>query len=133
MDRKIILSEIRLKGIRSSGAGGQHVNKVATKIELSFHLKKSAGLSESEKTWLIDKLSHKLTKEGILLLQCSENRSQLANKKTIIKRFLELLYQHLKKPRIRKTTKPSKKSIAKRLDNKQQQSLKKESRKKIRY
>ncbi|WP_152286265.1 alternative ribosome rescue aminoacyl-tRNA hydrolase ArfB [Flavicella marina] len=133
MDHKLILTELKLKGIRSSGAGGQNVNKVATKIELTFNIGNSLALSDSEKELLLKKLQHRISKDTFLILQCDESRSQLKNKKIIIARFLELIFEALKKPKIRRSTKPTKSSIQKRLDTKKLQSDKKAHRKKFRF
>ena len=116
MDRSIIVSECAFKAVRSSGAGGQHVNKVSSKIELSFNVINSLGLSEFEKDLLQNRL--KLSKDGILILSCSESRSQHKNKDLVIKRLFELLSNNLKVKKKRVGTKRSKLSILKRLKNK---------------
>jgi len=123
-----IIQECIFKAVRSSGAGGQHVNKVSSKIELSFDLLNSKGLSEYEKTLLQRKL--KLSKEGILLLQCSESRSQHKNKDLAIKRFLSLLKKNLVVPKRRIPTKIPKSAIRKRLKSKKHQTDKKNNRQK---
>jgi len=87
MDAKKIIQELKFKAVRSSGAGGQHVNKVSTKIELSFELNTSQALSNKEKERVSLKLGHRLTKENILLLQCDDSRSQHKNKELAIKRI----------------------------------------------
>jgi ribosome-associated protein len=76
MNTKLIIKELKFKAVRSSGAGGQHVNKVSSKIELTFDLQNSESFTEDEKELLIQKLKNKLTKDNILLLQCDESRSQ---------------------------------------------------------
>jgi len=114
--------------VRSSGAGGQHVNKVSSKIELSFDLLNSKGLSEYEKDLLQRKL--KLSKEGMLLLQCSESRSQHKNKDLVIKRLLLLLKNNLVVPKKRVATKIPKSVIRKRLKGKKHHAEKKKNRKK---
>ncbi|MFD0963707.1 alternative ribosome rescue aminoacyl-tRNA hydrolase ArfB [Pseudofulvibacter geojedonensis] len=116
MDKSIIVSECVFKAVRSSGAGGQHVNKVSSKIELTFNVFNSLGLSESEKELLQTRL--KLTKEGSLILTCSESRSQHKNKDLVIKRLFESLSNNLKVKKKRMATKRSKASILKRLKNK---------------
>lgn len=130
MHKNLLLSELSFKGIRSSGAGGQHVNKVSSKIELTFDLSNSAALSQVEKQLLFQNLSSKLTKENVLILQCDESRSQHRNKEIIIKRFTTLIENALKVQKPRKSTKPTKSSVKKRLENKKSHSQKKSNRKK---
>lgn len=130
MDISQIIKELKFKAIRSSGAGGQHVNKVSTKIELTFDVENSLVLSEEEKILLKSKLSSKLTKESVLILTCNETRSQHKNKEIIIKRFLDLITKSLIKPKKRKQTKPSKAAVKKRLEYKKRASIKKTLRKK---
>lgn len=125
-----LISELAFKAIRSSGSGGQHVNKVSSKIELSFNLIDSGVLSDYQKDLLKKKLSNRLNKQGILILQCDETRSQHKNKELVIKRFLDLIEQGLKEPKKRKPTKTPKKAIEKRLDKKSLQAKKKALRKK---
>jgi ribosome-associated protein len=120
-----LIKELNFKAVRSSGAGGQHVNKVSSKIELYFDLPNSAELTSEEKELLLKNLQPKLTKEGVLLLNCDESRSQHKNKEIVIKRFLEIIYNGLKIPKKRKATKPSKSSIQKRLDKKKKLAYKK--------
>lgn len=130
MHSKDIINELSFKAIRSSGAGGQHINKTSSKIELTFDLENSNALSKKEKERLKEKLSSKLTNENVLILFCEETRSQHRNKEIAIKRFLEIIKKGLTKPKIRKETKPSKASIQKRLEKKQNNSIKKALRKK---
>lgn len=130
MNAALLNSELNFKGIRSSGAGGQHVNKVASKVELTFHLKNSEAFSETEKERLLQKLNSRLTKDGTLVLQCGESRSQHRNKEIITKRFFKIIHESLKVSKLRKATKPSKSSILKRLKNKKTLSLKKSNRRK---
>jgi len=120
-----LIKELNFKAVRSSGAGGQHVNKVSSKIELYFDLLNAAELTSEEKELLLKNLQPKLTKEGVLLLNCDESRSQHKNKEIVIKRFLEIIYNGLKIPKKRKATKPSKSSIQKRLDKKKKLAYKK--------
>lgn len=129
MTPETLLNELTFKASRSSGAGGQHVNKVASKIELSFDMTSSQGLTEEEKERLQQKISSRLTKEGILLLSCSESRSQHKNKAIVIERFLELIKENLKVKKPRKKSKPSKGAIEKRLKSKKEKAFKKAHRK----
>ncbi|HEY5688524.1 MAG TPA: alternative ribosome rescue aminoacyl-tRNA hydrolase ArfB [Yeosuana sp.] len=125
-----LISELKFKAVRSSGSGGQNVNKVASKIELAFNLSESEVLKDDEKERLRTKLSHRLTKDHVLLLQCDESRSQHKNKELIIKRFLDLIKDGLKRDKKRIPTKIPKSVIRKRLKNKRNLSVKKATRKK---
>jgi len=129
MDLTHLLPELSFKAIRSSGAGGQHVNKVSSKIELTFDLAKTEGLSLEQKERLYEKIGSKLTKEKVLILFCDETRSQHRNKELAIQRFLALLEQGLKVQKKRKPTKPSKAAIRKRLHTKKKHAHKKQLRK----
>ncbi len=133
MNKDIILKELEFKAVRSSGAGGQHVNKVSSKIELYFNISSSDGLSDNEKTLLISRLSSKLTKDNTLIISCQDSRSQHSNKEFVIKRFFNLIEQKSKPKKIRKQTKPSKASKLKRLLNKKRLAEKKGNRKKIKF
>ncbi|WP_370407564.1 alternative ribosome rescue aminoacyl-tRNA hydrolase ArfB [Tenacibaculum dicentrarchi] len=125
-----LIKELHFKATRSSGAGGQHVNKVSSKIELSFDVAKSNQLSENQKEILCTKLASRLTKEQILILFSDETRSQHRNKELVIKRFLALIKDGLKRPKIRRATKPSRNSVLRKHENKKRQKLKKSLRKK---
>ncbi|HEX9979966.1 MAG TPA: alternative ribosome rescue aminoacyl-tRNA hydrolase ArfB [Flavobacterium sp.] len=130
MDTEKIISELGFKAVRSSGAGGQNVNKVSSKVVLTFDVAKSSALTEEEKTLLETNLSSKLTTEKILTLNCDEDRSQLRNKEIVIKRFLELLNKSLIVPKKRKPTKVPKSVIKQRLKEKKSLSERKLLRKK---
>ncbi|MBG7629872.1 MAG: aminoacyl-tRNA hydrolase [Bacteroidetes bacterium] len=130
MNAENLIKELKFKAVRSSGAGGQHVNKVSSKVELFFDLQNSIELSSEEKEILLKNLRPKLTKEGVLLLNCDESRSQHKNKGIVIERFLQIIINGLKVPKKRKATKPSKSSIQKRLDKKKKTAFKKAFRRK---
>ena len=119
-----------LKAIRSSGSGGQHVNKVSTKIELKFDVAHALELNEDEKALIIENLNSRLTKNDILILQCSESRSQFKNKQLVKERFLTLIKDALIIQKKRIPTKTPKSIKRKRLKNKKQNAEKKEQRKK---
>ena len=125
-----LLQELSFKAIRSSGSGGQHVNKVSSKIELTFNLSESNVFNEEQKVRLQNKLQHRLTKDGVLMLQCDESRSQHKNKALAIKRFLSLIRASLIIPKRRIPTKIPKSVIRKRLKNKRNLSDKKANRRK---
>lgn len=130
MDNEKIISELNFKAVRSSGAGGQNVNKVSSKVVLSFDLEASQALSDEEKTLLKENLSTRLTSENILILNCDEDRSQLKNKEIVVKRFLELIKKGLYVPKVRKATKVPKAVIKKRIKDKKNISDLKQSRRK---
>lgn len=133
MNTEILISELTFKAIRSSGPGGQHVNKTASKVEVYFNLEDSRALSNSEKERLRLKLSSKISSEGVLILQSGETRSQHRNKTIVIERLVQLLQQHLKVAKPRKKTKPSKGAIERRLKSKKENALKKANRKPPKY
>jgi ribosome-associated protein len=130
MDKEKIISELTFKAVRSSGAGGQNVNKVSSKVVLSFDLMGSNALSEEEKTLIQTKIATRLTIENILILNCDEDRSQLKNKELVTKRFLALIKKSLIVPKPRKPTKIPKAIIEKRLKTKATTSVIKLTRKK---
>lgn len=130
MNKEKILSELDFKAVRSSGAGGQNVNKVSSKVVLSFDLEKASALSDEEKELLKLKLASKLTQNNILILNCDEDRSQFKNKSIVIKRFLSIIEKGLHKPKIRKETKIPRRVTEKRLNSKKIMSVLKQNRKK---
>lgn len=130
MNKEGIYKEIIYKAVRSSGAGGQHVNKVSSKVELSFDVVSSSYFSEVEKELLLKNLSSRLTKKGVLKLSSGESRSQHSNKEKVVKRLFKLLETGLIKPTKRKPTTISTSQKNKRLENKKQLSSKKILRKK---
>lgn len=129
MNEIALIKELKFKAIRSSGSGGQHVNKVASKVELQFNIQKSNTLSEEQKEQLFTKLKTKLSKDGVLTLQCGETRSQHKNKELVILRFIQLISEALKVEILRKPTKVPKHIKIKRLKSKRQQAEKKVNRK----
>jgi ribosome-associated protein len=130
MDKDKIISEVTFKAVRSSGAGGQNVNKVSSKVVLTFDLLNSEALSDEEKERSQKKLKSKLTLEGILILNCDEDRSQLKNKAIVTKRFLEIIEKSLVIPKERKATKIPRSVVEKRLKDKSTTSEIKQNRKK---
>lgn len=128
MNKEAILQELQFKAIRSSGAGGQHVNKVSSKVELTFDLENSKGLTPEEKERLGKKMGNRFTKENILILYSDESRSQHKNKELVIKKLLGMLEQALVVRKSRIKTKPSKSAIEKRLQSKKKAALKKANR-----
>ena len=131
MKAAIVTSELNFKAVRSSGAGGQNINKVSSKIVLIYDLATSQGLDEEEKLLLQTKLKTKISQENLLILTCDEDRSQFKNKKIIIKRFFEMLEKALAKPKVRKATKISKGANEKRIQEKKKAGEIKAGRKKL--
>lgn len=130
MEIQTLLLELKYKAVRSSGAGGQNVNKVSSKVVLTFDLRNSQALSDDEKLLLESNLQHRLTSDLVLILNCDEDRSQLKNKEIVTKRFLDILKKGLYVPKERKPTKIPKSVIRKRIKDKKNVSEIKQSRKK---
>ena len=118
MNSEKLISEVTLKAIRSSGSGGQNVNKVSTKIELQFDVINSLELNEDEKVLILENLNTRLTKSSILILQCDKSRSQLKNKQLVKERFLMLIEEAIIVQKERIPTKTPKSVKRKRLKNK---------------
>lgn len=117
--------ELQFTTSRSGGPGGQHVNKVSTKVTLRFDVRNSNLLTQEQKAVLEDRLRSKLTSDGVLVLSSQEKRSQLANRENVIAKFDRLMARAFTPRKPRKPTKPSKASIEKRLQEKKKLSEKK--------
>jgi ribosome-associated protein len=122
----LLTSELSFSASRSDGPGGQNVNKVSSKITLRWDVNNSVVLAEEEKRILLQKLSTRLTKDGILLLSGREHRSQLQNKDEVIGKLDKLLLKAFEKKKVRKATKRSKASQEKRIRGKKMQGEKKQ-------
>lgn len=129
INSSFLQSELLFKAVRSSGAGGQNVNKVSTKVILIWDIAASRALNTEQKEILSEKLKNRINKEGILQLECDETRSQLKNKEIVKNRFFYLLEHALKKDKKRIATKIPKAVIKKRLNDKKIHSDKKTNRK----
>ncbi|KUG06157.1 alternative ribosome rescue aminoacyl-tRNA hydrolase ArfB [Solirubrum puertoriconensis] len=122
------LPELQFQTARSSGPGGQNVNKVETKVELRFQPQASALLSDEQKQRVLEKLASRLTADGVLIITAQESRSQQRNKELAVEKFYELLQRSLHRPKARKATKPSAGAVRQRLEGKRRQSEKKANR-----
>ena len=129
MDRKKLLKEISFKAVTSSGPGGQHVNRTASKAVVSFVIPTSQIFTATEKLRLLEKLKHRVSQDGTLIITSSESRSQHRNKASAIARLFTLLEQSLRVAKTRKKSTPSKNAIEKRMVSKKKQALKKANRK----
>lgn len=107
--------ELNFKASRSGGSGGQNVNKVSTKIEITFDIAHSQILTEEQKLILLEKLSNQLTNDGLLQIVSQTERTQLGNKRVAIDKFYKILNKCFIVTKKRKPTKPSKAAKEKRL------------------
>lgn len=133
MQEDLILREINFTAVTSGGPGGQHANKVSSKVRLNFDIDQSQALSESEKIVLRNKLKSKLSKNHHLILTCDQSRSQHKNREIVSERFLKLLKRTLRPAQKRIKTKPTRSSKLKRLDQKKKAAHKKELRRKPKF
>ena len=123
--------EFQFQASRSGGAGGQNVNKVSTKVELRFNVLTSSLLDDNQKELIQKKCKNQINSENELIIVSQEERTQLRNKNTVIRKFKELLIKSLTIPKKRIKVTPTAGMIAKRLKNKKMASDKKANRGKI--
>ncbi len=130
MDWEKIVSELSYRTSRSSGAGGQHVNKTETKVELLWNVSESNGLTEDEKELISTKLIAIISDEGFLRISSQKHRSQLSNKEDVVEKLYARVIKALTLVVRRKRSKPSRASIEERLAEKKIRAEKKEARRK---
>jgi ribosome-associated protein len=126
---ELLKKEFQYVASRSSGPGGQNVNKVSSKIEIRFDIESSSVFSPEQKLILKAKLGNRITSEGELIITCQEDRSQLKNKETATRRIIDLLQRALTPQKRRKPTRPTRSSVEKRIELKKQRSSVKQNRK----
>lgn len=126
-----LIPELEFTTSRSSGPGGQNVNKVSTKVILRWNVLHSSLITDEQKVLLLTKLPSQLTREGELIITAQETRSQLQNKEIAVEKFDALLRKALTKPKARKATRPTKSSKVKRVDSKKRHAEKKQWRKRL--
>lgn len=129
--QRALNSEFEFQASRSSGPGGQNVNKVNSKVQLFFDIQASQILFEEEKELLLEKWQNKIDSTGKIMFQSQEKRSQNQNKEITIQKFYDALSKAFEKKKIRKATKPSKSAIETRIKSKKITSQKKQNRGKV--
>jgi len=127
----ISMSELRFRFARSSGPGGQHVNRSATQVELLFDVANSPSLNEMQRQRVLRKLRSRIDKEGTLHLVSQETRSQLRNREEVVERFQELMREALHVPKRRWPTRPTRAARERRLEEKRRRSEAKRSRRPV--
>ena len=114
----IPINEIQWRFSRSSGPGGQNINKTESKVEIIFNIKKSKALNSSQKNLLLEELKNKIV-NGYISIKCQEKRSQLKNRELAIQRLISLLKETIiKEEKIRKISRPTKSSQKRRVESK---------------
>ncbi len=130
MDFKALEKEVRYRTMRSSGSGGQHINKVETKVELLFDVDNSRVLSNAQKQRVKEELEGRINKEGVLVVGSGNRRSQLLNKSAALKKFERLISKALRPRKKRKPVRELTAHPEKRLQEKKKRAEKKASRRK---
>lgn len=125
VDAQLLTSELTFSASRSSGPGGQNVNKVNSKVTLQFDVKDSAILTAEEKEILLRRLSTRITRDGVLMISAQDGRSQVQNKEAAIEKFDKIIGKAFERKKSRKATKPSKGAVQERINKKKKHGEKK--------
>ena len=120
--------ELTVRASRASGAGGQHVNKTSSRVEVVWNVAASRALSPEDRSWLLRKLASRLSADGSLRVVVSDTRSQLRNREIAMERMADAGRAALLRPKKRKPTKPSRSALRARVEAKKRRSLKKKLR-----
>lgn len=124
-------SELDVRVSRASGAGGQHVNKTSSRVEIFWNVRNSRALTEDQRAYLLTRLASRLTTEGSIRIVASDMRSQSRNRDLAEERFAETVRRALLVPKKRRPTRPTKASKEARLEGKKRQSHKKRDRRNV--
>ncbi len=116
--RECLIREVEYRTSRSSGPGGQHVNKTESRVELLWSPQESDCLSEAQKLMIAGRLGNRITDEGVLILVSEKYRSQHRNRADVIERFLDLIQTSLVPVKKRRPTRPTRSSVEKRIKSK---------------
>jgi ribosome-associated protein len=127
----IPLSEIEIRAISGGGPGGQHVNKSATRVAITWNVRTSRALRDDQRTRLLGKLASRLDQDGAMRIVAGEFRSQQQNRRAALERLQQLVQRALVVPRTRKPTKPTRGSVERRLDEKRRRSETKSERRRF--
>ena len=128
---QISQSELIFKASRSSGPGGQNVNKLNTKVAVNFDIENSGALSREQKEIILRKLGYRLTKDNKLIVVSQQFRTQRANRDYAVEKLEGLIENALRKVKTRRPTRPTRTAVEKRLKSKKMKSLLKRQRREI--
>ncbi len=131
MNKKKLMEEINFTFVRSSGPGGQNVNKVSTAVQLRFDVPKSKVLSEEVKKKILQKEKRKISKDGVLIIEAKRYRTQGKNRTDAVQRLIKIIENASKKKKKRVKSRPTLQSQEKRLKKKKEKSETKKLRQKI--
>ena len=128
--RECLIREVDFRTSRSSGPGGQHVNKTESRVELLWSPQESDCLSDAQKIIITSRLKSRITDDGVLIMASEKYRSQHRNKADVTERFLDLLTSSMAPVKKRKPSRPTRSSVEKRIQNKKLRGEIKRSRRK---